>query len=229
MAIIHSNPNGKLRGRLGPLYAKIVKGRNIFCIMPPPRGKFTEEQLDKMDGMKRFRAAARFAKGLNKILEIRVLNELIKGGYYSAFTSLVSKNVPKCSGDYPSSQCIVAVDGFGYDVSTSELTTTNLAVTLPKIGDYTEMPDGAVDVTIAGTILFTVPMIDGEDKFVVSSLVKDVSGFNFGASYNLTQALSSYQQRMANAYQNHYALFTVILKDAEGRILKNSKTVCVSG
>jgi len=39
MAIIYQNPNGKISGRLGPIYARIVNGRNIFAIMPIPTGR----------------------------------------------------------------------------------------------------------------------------------------------------------------------------------------------
>ena len=222
MAIIYQNPNGKIRGRLGPLYAKIVKGRNIFCIMPPKIGKMKEEMIDSLPRLKKFRVSTKFATNICGIGLLRDLNEQLRGYYYSAYTLLVSKNYSTVSEVAPTTNSIIVPRGFNIEVSSVIFTESGITGSIPALNSYTEIPETAKNVTIAGALVYTNPILEGGEKFITTRILKEVTNYQFTTIYNMNIPLDLYQQKLATLYNGKILYLTIIIQDADNKILKNT-------
>jgi len=222
MAIIYQNPNGIIKGTIGPLYAKYVKGRNIFCIRPVPTGRLYDTMTDVYQ---RWRTTVRFCKGLSKITPLKKLNEKIRGNFFSGYNALISKNNGKCGLTAPTENNTIVVDGFSIVMSNINLTETAVTATVPALNTLTYIPEGGVDVRFLGSIVYSDPVEAEKDPpFLVTPVDKTVAAYNFAAQYSFSQNLDAVQLNLGARYQRKIVYLLASVTDADGTYLVNSQS-----
>ncbi|MHC1737154.1 MAG: hypothetical protein AB9882_04010 [Ignavibacteriaceae bacterium] len=222
MAIIYQNPNGKISGRLGPIYAKIVKGRNIFAIMPIPTGRLYDALSNAYD---KFRVASKFASALSHWPSFKSLNESLRGRFYSGFHAILSGNVKLVGLTAPTEYNKIVVDGFGFTASNINVTETAVTATIPALNTQMDPPAEASAATFLGVVCYSDPVEPEKyPPFIMTKIEKEVPSFNFAASYSFTQNLSPYQLSLGTQYQRKTVYLAVTIDDDAGHILLNSAT-----
>ena len=222
MAIIYQNPNGKISGRLGPLYARIVKGRNIFAIMPIPTGRLYDALSS---AYAKFRVASKFASALNGFVSLKALNESIRGRFYSGFHAILSANVKLVGLTAPTEYNVVTVDGFGMAASNINVTESAVTATIPALNGLCELPADASQVRFLGSIVYSDPVEPEKDPpFQVTGVEKEVASFNFTAQYSFTQNLSPFQLSLGTKYQRKTVYLLSVIESETGLVLQNSQS-----
>ena len=220
MAIIYQNPNGKISGRLGPIYARIVKGRNIFAIMPIPTGRLYEALTSAYD---KFRVASKFASALNGFVKLKALNESIRGRFFSGYHAILSANVKLVGTTAPTEYNVVTVDGFGMSASNINVTETAVTATIPALNGLCELPADAADVRFLGAICYSDPVEPEKDPaFLVTKLEKEVPSYNFATSYSFTTNLSPYQLNLGTRFQRKTVYLAAVIESESSLVLSNS-------
>jgi len=222
MAIIYQNPNGKISGRLGPIYARIVKGRNIFAIMPIPTGRLYDQFSQKYQ---KFAAAVKFCGALSLYPKLKALNESLRGRFFSGFHALVNKNLPNVGLTGPTEFNSIVVSGFGVTMSDINVTETVCTATVPALNAFLELPADAVNVRFIGAIVYSDPVNPSDPAFQVTGLQKAVATYNFAASYSLSVALSAFQIKLGTDYQRKTVHILAVLESATDLVLDNSVSV----
>ncbi|MHC1738992.1 MAG: hypothetical protein AB9882_13380 [Ignavibacteriaceae bacterium] len=221
MAIILQNPNGKLRGKLGPIYARIVKGRNIFSILPAP---VPRAEIPFSEKYSKWATTIKFVRGLIAHEALRALNEKLRGTYYSGYHALVSKNVTKSGTTAPTEYNLVAVEGFNHVVSNMNVTESAFTATVPALNSSIYLAQEETDVRFAGVIVYSDPVDPASSPFLVTPLDKSVASYNFAASYSLSISLDPVQLKAGTEYQRKTVYLTIITRDTNGKIYQNSLT-----
>jgi len=224
MALIYQNPNGKISGRLGPLYARIVKGRNIFAIMPVP-GTRTDIDITT-DKYLMFAVAVKFCAALSLYPKLKALNESLRGRFFSGYHALISKNIKLVQPHVPCDANSIVVSGFGFTMSGINVTETACTATVPALNGFLELPADAVNVRFLGAIVYSDPIEPEKDPpFRVTGLQKLVAAFNFISIYNLSVALSDFQKDLASKYRVKTVFLVSVLESATETVLTNSISV----
>jgi hypothetical protein len=222
MAIIYQNPNGKISGRLGPIYARIVKGRNIFAIMPIPTGRLFDALTNQYQ---RFKVAVKFCSALSLYPKLKALNESLRGRFFSGYHALVSKNIKLVGLTAPTEYNTIAVSGFGFVASNINVTESAVTATIPALNGQTEIPLDASQVRFLGSIVYSDPVEPEKDPpFQVTGVEKEVASFNFTAQYSFTQNLSPFQLSLGTRYQRKTVYLLSVIESETGLVLQNSQS-----
>lgn len=220
MAIIYQNPNGKISGRLGPIYARIVKGRNIFAILPIPTGRLYDTLTN---AYQKFATAVKFCSALSTSPKLKKLNESIRGRFFSGYHAMLSKNVKLVGLTAPTEYNSVVVDGFGISMSNINITETAVTATVPALNTCLDLPADAADVRFLGAIVYSDPVEPEKDPaFLVTQVEKQVTSFNFAASYSFTQNLSAYQLNLGTRFQRKTVYLAAVIESETSLVLANS-------
>ncbi|HPO54707.1 MAG: hypothetical protein GX452_02580 [Ignavibacteriales bacterium] len=225
MAIIYQNPNGKIVGKLGPIYAKMVKGRNIFAIMPIPTGRLYESLTDQY---KKFRTAVKFASALSAFPKLKKLNESLRGRFFSGYNALVSKNLKFVGIATPSDNCTIVVEGFGFAATDIAVSETAVSATVPAMDSLTEIPEEAANVRFLGSVVYSDAVDPNDEPFMVTTLEKEVQNYNFSNPYSFSHNLSAYQLGLAEKYQRKTVYLAAVIESETGARLLNSSSVAGS-
>jgi len=222
MAIIYQNPNGKIAGRLGPIYARIVKGRNIFAIMPIQTGRLYDTLTQQYQ---KFKVAVQFCSALSLYPKLKALNESLRGRFFSGYHALVSKNFKLVGLAAPTEFNSIVVSGFGMVASDINLTETAVTAVIPALNAQTEVPADATQVRFLGSIVYSDPVDPLTDPpFQVTGVEKAIATYNFAAVYNLSQTLSPFQQKLGTTYQRKTVYIAAVLESTTGLVLSNSSS-----
>jgi len=222
MAIIYQNPNGKISGSLGPIYARIVKGRNIFAIKPIPTGRVYEKLTNTYQ---KFRTTGRFCAGLNQIPALHDLNEKIRGRFFSGYHALFSKNFALSGNTAPTEYNTIVVDGFAIVLSNINLTESAVTATVPALNGLAYIPAEGVNVRFLGSIVYSDPVEAEKDPpFQVTPVEKEVASYNFAAQYSFTDSLDPVQLSFGARYQRKTVYLMASVEDVNGTHLLNSQS-----
>ena len=220
MAIIYQNPNGKISGRLGPIYARIVKGRNIFAIMPIPTGRLYEQLTS---AYARFRVAVKFSAALSTYPKLKALNESIRGRFFSGYHAILSKNVKVVGLTAPTEYNAIVVDGFGFTPSNINVTESAVTATIPALDTLCDIPVDAANVRFLGAVVYSDPVEPEKDPaFLVTKLEKEVPSYNFATSYSFTTNLSPYQLNLGTRFQRKTVYLAAVIESESSLVLSNS-------
>ena len=222
MAIFCQNPNRKISGRLGPIYARIVKGPNIFPIMTIPTGQFYDAFTYKYP---RFKVAVKFCSALSLYPSLKALNESLRGCFFSGYHALLSKNINFVGLTAPTEYNSIAVSGFWFSVSNIKVTETAVTATIPALDTKTEVPTGASQVRFICAVVYSDPVEAEKDPpFQVTGVEKVVASFNFAASYSFSKNLSPYQLNLGTRYQRKTVYLLSVIESETGLVLQNSQS-----
>lgn len=223
MAILVGSPIGNLRGKLGPLYARITRGMTILSILPTRSSEsFSEVPTDKQ---KKFAVTIRLAKNLIRFNEIKNIWKSNLNGFSAPYNYIIHKNFEQSSVDSPTESNVITPSGFNAAVTDITLSDFDLTASVAPLNQSTYISENEVSVLFTGAIVFSNPSDPKDELFEVTPLNKAVSNYNFSNPYSLTYSLDPVQKTFLTRYQKMIVFLTVITKDASNKTVQFSRTI----
>jgi hypothetical protein len=131
MAEIINELTGRVRGKVGNLIYKITNGKTSLSALTTSH--MIDNSPEAIKRKNRFRLTVKFAKAVNKLLQIKYFWKTVvvnaDDEYKSAFVKIVKKNFPNIT-DTALTDTVYLIPTFGIGVTASDITLTNTLITV---------------------------------------------------------------------------------------------------
>ncbi len=222
MAILNGNVIGNLSGKLGNLSARTVNGQTILAARPSSFN--TNYDPAVLEVRQKFAVTAKFASAIIALSSLLSVWKKVKEVTNSVFNEVFHANFRFASVDKPTDQNILAPVGFPLQITTAAVEADKITATIPILNESSVFTPEEVILSANALVCYYDATSENDDPFKIISLSKEVSGYNFGATYNLQLDYNIIQENTAAKYQHSILYICVVTKNADGKIVQNSST-----
>lgn len=217
MAILRQGILGGFRNKVGSVVGyrwvdlDVIRGYVI-----PANPNSTDQQTQR----NKFTACLPFSQIVYSFPDLVYFWELVKGSAKTAWAAILKANIAKCqTNGISTNQRVLPDNVFDYEPNSISAGASNLTATIPALNTFLDIPVGASSVSFVGVLAFLDPDDPLQHPYIVTGLLKAVSGYTFTAEYSLSIALSEVQKTAATLYATKMIYICAVIKDVDGNIL----------
>lgn len=222
MASVKTNVLGNLKGKIGNIAARTVRGKTIFAARPSSYK--LSQTIQSIQLRSKFKTTVDFTTAVLSIPDLFSIWEKVKLPGKLLRGTVFQRNYPFCAYDKPTVSNVLTPGGFTLAVQNVEINGANLEIELNALNSLVQLSPEEVNLTFSCLVVYHNPINEAELPYRVFNLTKDEAAFNFAAPYSGSINVDPVQQNTGALYQEKIIFLSVSTKTAVGEIIQYSST-----